>query len=289
MRPPPSGGISESADSRASFKLEWSAPTCAVNPPNSARCGDCSTTVSCPNATTPSWSRGPIALWSRPMISFSAASEFCGMDSLRGHDHDRAGTVGKFYGKLRQRENNEQKNHRTQNFQPAIRQRPRKPRRRQWNQQQEPDGLEEGQHLKSSKFQAPSSREIPNTKLQKNCPAPELELGAWCFSGCWSLELGCFISLLSPLPRETNARTAIPAQAARKSKRRRLLPTAARCLRSIGPIGRSRTRTNRTCRRSARSRKIVGQASRLSPYRLCRLSGKMILETGATPVLRSRN
>src|ERR1039458_4800397 len=38
------------------------------------------------------------------------------------------------------------------------------------------------------KHQHPSSREIPNTKLQT--PRGDyLKFGAWCFSGAWSLEL----------------------------------------------------------------------------------------------------
>jgi hypothetical protein len=43
----------------------------------------------------------------------------------------------------------------------------------------------------TSKFQAPSSREIPNIKRQT--PRRELEFGAWMFSGCWSLVLGALI------------------------------------------------------------------------------------------------
>jgi hypothetical protein len=42
---------------------------------------------------------------------------------------------------------------------------------------------------KSSNIQAPSSREIPNTKLQSVRVAC-LEFEVWCFSGAWMLELG---------------------------------------------------------------------------------------------------
>jgi hypothetical protein len=48
---------------------------------------------------------------------------------------------------------------------------------------------------KSSKLQAPSSREAPNFKLQKYCGAHCFEFGAWCFSGAWTLVLGCFMAV----------------------------------------------------------------------------------------------
>src|SRR2546423_8575519 len=51
-----------------------------------------------------------------------------------------------------------------------------------------------GKLEESSKHQAPSTREIPNTK-QFERRAVRLELDVWCFSGAWSLEL-----LLSGLP-----------------------------------------------------------------------------------------
>jgi hypothetical protein len=43
--------------------------------------------------------------------------------------------------------------------------------------------------MKSSKFQAPSSREAPSFKLQAGT-RPWLELDVWNFSGAWMLELG---------------------------------------------------------------------------------------------------
>src|SRR6266496_4372010 len=46
---------------------------------------------------------------------------------------------------------------------------------------------------RSSKLQAPSSRETPNHKLQGRLDGP-LELGAWCFFGIWSWELGASFS-----------------------------------------------------------------------------------------------
>jgi hypothetical protein len=52
----------------------------------------------------------------------------------------------------------------------------------------------------SPKPQAPSSREAPNFKFQIELPknvklslATRLELGAWNFSGAWSLGLGAFL------------------------------------------------------------------------------------------------
>jgi hypothetical protein len=46
--------------------------------------------------------------------------------------------------------------------------------------------------LKSSNNQAPSSREIPNPKLQIRDELLDLRFGAWSFSGCWSLEFGAY-------------------------------------------------------------------------------------------------
>jgi hypothetical protein len=54
--------------------------------------------------------------------------------------------------------------------------------------------------VKSSKHQHPSTREIPNTKLQ--LARAGLELGSWWFSGAWilvlgaSLDVGAFIKFL---------------------------------------------------------------------------------------------
>ena len=47
-------------------------------------------------------------------------------------------------------------------------------------------------HFKSSKFQAPSSRETPSAKNQHRISL-ELELEAWSFFGAWCLELGASI------------------------------------------------------------------------------------------------
>src|ERR1051326_3762931 len=56
---------------------------------------------------------------------------------------------------------------------------------------------------RSPKFQIPSSRETSNNKLQSDRARGILMLGAWCFSGAWSLELG----VLAPiLPRNTGRR-----------------------------------------------------------------------------------
>ncbi len=44
--------------------------------------------------------------------------------------------------------------------------------------------------LRSSKHQAPSTRETPNSKSQVNS---RLVLGIWSFSGAWRLVLGCFL------------------------------------------------------------------------------------------------
>jgi hypothetical protein len=46
--------------------------------------------------------------------------------------------------------------------------------------------------MKSTKLQAPSSREAPNFKSQAP-RACSLEIGAWMFSGAWSLVLGALI------------------------------------------------------------------------------------------------
>src|ERR1039457_3061737 len=45
--------------------------------------------------------------------------------------------------------------------------------------------------LKSTKFQHPSSREIPSFKLQSHSGG-ELFVGAWNFSGAWTLGAWCF-------------------------------------------------------------------------------------------------
>jgi hypothetical protein len=51
--------------------------------------------------------------------------------------------------------------------------------------------------MKSSKLQAPTSREIPSVKLQ-NQRAMALMVGAWNFSGAWMLVLGTFYPSLFP-------------------------------------------------------------------------------------------
>ena len=43
---------------------------------------------------------------------------------------------------------------------------------------------------KSSKHQAPTSREAPNSKHQTSAGDDPLRFGAWSFSGAWSLEFG---------------------------------------------------------------------------------------------------
>src|ERR1035438_3106685 len=57
-------------------------------------------------------------------------------------------------------------------------------------------GVDEFHRKKSSNIQAPSTREIPSFKFQTMSQLPQdaLKLGAWCFSGCWSLEFGASIS-----------------------------------------------------------------------------------------------
>jgi hypothetical protein len=47
----------------------------------------------------------------------------------------------------------------------------------------------------SSKFQAPTSRETPMTKIQtQHSGGVCLKINVWNFSGAWMLELGAFIS-----------------------------------------------------------------------------------------------
>src|SRR5437016_10601170 len=43
---------------------------------------------------------------------------------------------------------------------------------------------------RNSKNQAPNTKEIPSSKLQTATRASSLELGAWSFSGVWSLVFG---------------------------------------------------------------------------------------------------
>jgi ABC-type Fe3+ transport system permease subunit/DNA-binding beta-propeller fold protein YncE len=50
-----------------------------------------------------------------------------------------------------------------------------------------------GMRLKSSKFQVPSSKEAPSSKLQ--APSAMLRLGTWSFFGGWSLVVGASLSL----------------------------------------------------------------------------------------------
>ena len=47
--------------------------------------------------------------------------------------------------------------------------------------------------MRSSKLQAPSSRETSNSKLQ-GVAVPSLALGAWNFSECWMLDVGAFFA-----------------------------------------------------------------------------------------------
>src|SRR4030081_1964059 len=49
--------------------------------------------------------------------------------------------------------------------------------------------------VKSTKHQAPSTREAPNSKLQLG--RLFLKLGAWCFFGIWSLGFGVFVPVLA--------------------------------------------------------------------------------------------
>jgi hypothetical protein len=44
--------------------------------------------------------------------------------------------------------------------------------------------------MESSKFQAPSSKEVPNPKLQQLVSKLDLEIGAWDLFGAWNLEFG---------------------------------------------------------------------------------------------------
>src|SRR5258708_37994758 len=57
-------------------------------------------------------------------------------------------------------------------------------------------GVDEFHSKKSSNIQAPGTREIPNFKFQTTRLFLEsfLKFGAWCFSGCWMLKFGAFIS-----------------------------------------------------------------------------------------------
>src|SRR5207248_665777 len=50
---------------------------------------------------------------------------------------------------------------------------------------------------RSSKSQAPNTKGIPSSKLQTVARASSLEMGAWSFSGVWSLVFGVFDSGIS--------------------------------------------------------------------------------------------
>src|SRR5258706_16451761 len=50
---------------------------------------------------------------------------------------------------------------------------------------------------KITNHQDPSSREAPNSKLQTHQHAGRLKLGAWCFSGIWSLGFGILAPVLA--------------------------------------------------------------------------------------------
>src|ERR1043165_575175 len=66
--------------------------------------------------------------------------------------------------------------------------------------------------VKSSKFQAPSSRETSSSKLQKGAQQRVLMFGSWSFSGAWSLVLEAStsvteVALRNPAPRDSQAST----------------------------------------------------------------------------------